>query len=671
MTIVRARQRAAELRDLLHNAGIAYYVDDAPIMEDSAYDALFDELQVLEQRFPELLTTDSPTQRIGAPPSSAFQKAEHGAPMGSLAKVTTDAAIHKWAEDVHQRLGGEQKTDYVLEPKIDGSAINLVYEHGVFVRGETRGDGRIGEDVTANLRTIHSIPLRMRMVDGERPPARLEVRGEVYMPLSGLRAFNQQRVQQGLAPASNPRNAAAGSLRQKDSTVTAQRPLAIWVYGIGERHDDDTKLTTHWAMLAWLRERGFTTNPHVERLASIDSVVQRCRQWETRRTTLDYDIDGMVIKIDSFAQQAHLGMLSGRPRWARAFKWAPTTAITHLHEIRINIGRTGALTPWAVLAPVKVGGVMISRATLHNEKHINEKDIRAGDDVVIQRAGDVIPQVVGPASAHKPGTEPFRMPLRCPRCEAAIIRPEGEVTHRCPNHLCPSRGLETLIHWVDAAAEINGIGKRTIHRLWDAGLVRSVPALYQLTKDALLALEGFGEIAADNAIREIEASKKAPFARVLFGLNIPDVGLVTSEALTQHFRSIESLASATQEKLQSLDGIGPERAEAVFGWFRDPGNQTLIATLQTLGLQLDSGTPAVSDSGVLTGHTYVITGTLSHFTRSQAKAALQARGAKVTSSVSSKTTGLIAGTTPGTKLAKAAQAGVPILDEAALRTLLE
>ena len=662
--------RAAELRELLNRALIAYHVEDAPIMEDAAYDALYDELAALEAEHPELVTPDSPTQRVGAPPSEKFQKVRHLSPMGSLDKVTTDEAILKWADDVRKRLGSDEPVAFVLEPKIDGSAINLVYERGVFGRGATRGDGVQGEDVTPNVRTIGAIPLRMQLPEGEQPSPVLEVRGEVYMPLSGFRAFNERLERDGKPPAPNPRNAAAGSLRQKDSGVTAQRPLSIWVYGTGAREGLD-QLTTHWGTLRWLRERGFPTNPFAQRVASVEEVAEACRVWERRRAELDYEIDGIVIKVDSFEQQARLGSLHERPRWARAFKWAPMTAVTRLNEIRIRVGRTGALNPWALLEPVEVGGVTISRATLHNEEDINRKDIRVGDDVIVQRAGDVIPQVVGPAGKHRPATKPFRMPTHCPLCGAEVVKPEGEAMHRCPNRACPSRGLETLNNWVMAAADIDGVGEQTVWRLWSLELVRSIPELYRLTPEQLLELDGFGEISARNAVEAIQASKAVPFARVLYGLNIPDVGWVTAQTLARHFGDVDRLMNAGQEELQEVDGIGPERAEALAEWFRDEENRKLVAELRELGLRFEAGEEARPVEGLLTGKAYVITGTLEGFTREEAKAALEAVGAKVSDSVSSKTAGVIVGEEPGaSKLSKAEKAGVPLLSEEDLLALL-
>ena len=659
--------RAAELRELLNRALIAYHVEDDPIMEDAAYDALYDELAAIEAEHSELVAPDSPTQRVGAPLSGQFQKVRHLTPMGSLEKVTTDEAIAKWADDVRKRLGGDELVAYVLEPKIDGSAINLVYENGGFVRGATRGDGVQGEDVTPNLRTIGAIPLQMQ---GAAPP-RVEVRGEVYMPLSGFREFNERLVVEGKPTAPNPRNAAAGSLRQKDSSITAQRPLSIWVYGTGHREGLD-ELTTHWETLQWLRAHGFRTNPYAERVESVEEVAERCRAWELRRAELDYEIDGIVIKVDSFDQQARLGSLHERPRWARAFKWAPMTAVTRLNQILIRVGRTGALNPWAVLEPVEVGGVTISRATLHNEDDINRKEIREGDDVIVQRAGDVIPQIVGPAGAHRKGTKRFRMPMHCPLCGTAVVKPEGEAMHRCPNRGCPSRGLEALINWVMAAADIDGVGEQSVRRLWDLEIVRSVPDLYRLTREQLMELDGYGEISAGNAIDAIEASKAIPFSRVLFGLNIPDVGWVTGQTLARHFETVDALMNATQEELVEAEGIGPERAEAIAEWFRDDDNRRLVEELRALGLRLEAGEEERPIEGPLTGRRYVITGTLEGFTREEAEAALEARGAKVSDSVSSKTTGLIVGEEPGkSKLTKAEKAGVPILSEGDLVRLLE
>jgi DNA ligase (NAD+) len=661
-------KRAAELREVLDYHLYRYHVLDEPEISDAEYDALYDELVRIEEQHPQLVTADSPTQRVGAPPSDKFQKIEHPSPMGSLEKVTTDEALEKWHQDVCKRLGTSD-VRYVTEPKIDGLSINLIYEDGVFVRGATRGDGYRGEDVTPNLRTIKAISMRMQLQKGERPPPLLEVRGEVYLPLSGFNELNERLIAEGKKPTPNPRNAAAGSLRQKDSAVTAQRPLAIWVHGLGVR--DGLPANGHWESLEWLRAHGFRTNPFAELHDSVESVARACTEWEKKRIELDYEIDGIVIKVDSFEQQRRLGSLHERPRWARAFKWAPMTATTKLNKIAIRVGRTGALNPWAMLEPVEVGGVTVSRATLHNEEDINRKDIREGDIVVVQRAGDVIPQIVGPAGEHQPGTKRFKMPKQCPLCGADIVKPEGEAMHRCPNRACPSRGLESLINWVQAAADIEGVGEQSVRQFWELGLVRSVPELYRLTKEQLLEVEGFGEISATNAIESIQASKQVPFNRVLFGLNIPDVGWVTAVNLARHFENVDRLLAASQEEIEEVEGIGPERAEAIAEWFAEDANRALVEDLRSLGLRFEIGDELKPVEGPLTGQTYVITGTLEGFTRDEAAAALEAKGAKIVNSVSGRTSGLVVGEEPGnSKLTKAKKLEVPLLDEAALNELL-
>jgi DNA ligase (NAD+) len=658
-----AAARAAELRDVLNRALIAYHVEDEPIMDDAAYDALFDELLALEEEHSELVTPDSPTRRVGGL-SDKFVKVQHLEAMGSLEKVTTEEGLRKWADDVRKRLGTDEVVAFVLEPKIDGLAVNLTYENGVLARGATRGDGEQGEDVSPNIRTIKAIPLRLK---GDAPTV-IEVRGEVYLPLSGFRELNERLAgtNQKLAP--NPRNAAAGSLRQKNSAITGDRPLSIWVYGAG--HREGVEFETQFGMLEWLREHGLRTNPYAERLESIEDVAAACVEWEKRRLELDYEIDGVVVKVDSLDQQRRLGVLHSRPRWARAYKWAPMTAVTRLKEIRIRVGRTGALNPWAIMEPVEVGGVTVQRATLHNEEDINRKQIRQGDDVIVQRAGDVIPQIVGPAGPHRRGTKEFRMPTHCPLCGTDIVKPEGEAMHRCPNRACPSRGLETLINWT-GVADIDGVGEQTIRVLWEKGLVRSLPGLYRLTKEQLLELEGFAEISASAAIESIQRSKQVPFSRVLLGLNIPGIGWVLARNLASHFGTAARLVAATPEEMAEVEGFGPDRAEDVVDWFADEQNRALVEELRDLGLCFEAGEEERPSVGPLTGSTYVITGTLERFSRDDAQARLEALGAKVTNSVSAKTTGLIVGEEPGaSKLTKAQKAGVPILAETDLLSLL-
>jgi DNA ligase (NAD+) len=665
----RAETRAAELRSAIEHHNYLYHVLDAPEISDAEYDRLFDELVRLEEEHPELRDPSSPTQRVGAPPAEGFRKVEHLVSMGSLEKVTGEDGLGKWAADLRKRLDSDEPIAFVTEPKIDGSAVSLVYERGRLARGATRGDGERGEDVTANLRTIKAIPLRLRTLDGERPPRVLEVRGEVYMPISSFNRFNERQAAAGKKTAPNPRNAAAGSLRQLNPRITAERDLSIWVYGVG--HREGVEFETQWELLRWLRDHGFRTNPFAERHESIDEVARVCREWESRRVELDYEIDGIVIKVDTLEQQRRLGALHGRPRWARAFKWAPMTAQTKLVRIHIRVGRTGALNPWAQLEPVEVGGVTVSTATLHNAEDINRKDIRAGDTVIVQRAGDVIPQVVGPVLPHAPGTRPFRMPRRCPLCGAEVVKPEGEVMHRCPNPKCESRGLETLIHWVGSAMDIEGVGEQLVRRLWREGIVSSMPDLYRLTAERLAELDGYGEVSSAKAIEAIERSKERSFHRVLFGLNVPQVGWVTAQNLARRFGSIDALAAASQEQLEEVEGIGPDRAEAIAEWFSDEENRRLLEELRGLGLTMEAGEAERLVEGPLSGSTYVITGTLERFTREEAAAGLEARGAKVTESVSRKTTGLVVGEEPGaSKLAKAQQAGVPLLREDDLLRLL-
>ena len=663
-----AAERIDELRRVVEHHNHRYHVLDDPEISDAEFDRLFDALKRLEEEHPELWIETSPTARVGAAPSERFQKVDHLRPMGSLDKLTTDEALGKWADDIRRRLDSDEPVSYITEPKIDGFAISLVYENGVFVRGATRGDGSRGEDVTVNLRTVRAIPLSMQLPEGQSPPPLVEVRGEIYFSRSGFLRYTEQQLAEGKSPAPNARNAAAGSVRVLDSRIIARRDLSIWVYGLGYREGVDVR--AHSEALDWLRERGFRTNPETERHESIESVARAVAKWERRRSELDYEIDGVVIKVDAFEQQDRIGSLHERPRWARAYKWAPDQAQTTLQRIHIRVGRTGALNPWAELEPVMVGGVTVSTATLHNEEDINRKDIREGDTVVVQRAGDVIPQIVGPVLPHRKGARPFRMPARCPLCDAEIVKPEGEVMHRCPNRACPSRGLETLIHWVGAAMDIEGVGEQFVRRLWAEGLLRSMPDLYRLKREQLAELDGYAVISAAKAVDAINRSKAQPFSRVLFGLNIPHVGWVTAQNLAHHFGSAAALAAASPDEIMQVEGVGPDRAEAIAEWFADAANMRLVSELRELGIQLETDKEERPREGPLTGQTYVITGTLANRSREEAKAALEELGAKVTDSVSKKTAGLVVGEDAGSKLAKAQQLGVPLLDEDRLEELL-
>jgi DNA ligase (NAD+) len=607
-------QRAAELRSQIDEANHRYHVLDQPSITDAQYDNLVRELQAIEAEHPELVTPDSPIE-------------------------------------------------WVVEPKIDGLAVSLLYENGVLVRGATRGNGEIGEDVTANLRTVQSIPLRLRLEKGETAPAVVEVRGEIYLPLEGFARVNEERVAAGLPTFMNPRNSAAGSLRQKDPGVTASRPLRMWTYAVG--YSEGLELSSQVEALEWLRRHGLRVSGEISVHDDIAGALEACRAWEARRSQLDYDIDGAVVKVSSFDQQRRLGTVSHDPRWAIAFKFAPTTALTTLRDIGVNVGRTGALNPFAILEPVVVGGVTVSMATLHNEEDINRKDIRIGDTVIVQRAGDVIPQVVGPhmedGAKRNP---PWKMPTHCPRCGTPVEKPEGEVRHRCPNRACPGRGFESLTHFVSRGAmDIDGVGEKLVRRLVEAGLVATPPDFYKLTRDDLLALPGFQDRSADNVIESIAASRERPFGRALFGLGIPHVGGVNAQLLADAFGSIDALRAATSDDIAAVEGIGPVIAEAVAGWLAEPENQEVVDGLAAAGVQLSGPrrAPAV-ESGPLAGQTVVVTGSFEGYTRDSIGEYLSGLGARVTNSVSTSTDFLLAGEGGGSKRAKAESLGVRVVD---------
>ena len=651
---MKAEQRAAELRASIDDANRRYHVLDEPTISDAEYDALFRELQQVEADHPELVSPDSPTQRVGALASSGFATVAHLQPMLSLGNARNDDEFRSWLQRLEARLDGEPY-ELVTEPKIDGLAISLLYQDGQFVRGATRGDGVQGEDVTANLRTIRSIPLR---IDA---PGTIEVRGEIYLPLAGFEQVNRERAEQGLPTFMNPRNSAAGSLRQQDPAVTAGRPLSIWVYALGVV--DGVELSTHWEALQWMRDHGFRVNPGVQLHDNPDTALEECHAWEQRRAELSYDIDGAVVKVSSFEQQRALGSVGRDPRWAIAYKFPPTTELTKLLHIGINVGRTGALNPYAVLEPVRVGGVTVSLATLHNEQDINRKDIREGDTVIVQRAGDVIPQVVGPHI--EPGVKrqpPWQMPARCPVCDTTVVRPEGEAMHRCPNPFCPAKGYEWLKHFVSRGAmDIDGVGERLVRRLLDAGLIAQPQDIYRLTVDDLLPLEGFQERSATNVIESIETSKQRPFARVLFGLGIPHVGFITAELLADAFGSVDALGSATAEEIAGVEGVGPVIADAVSGWFVDEEHQEVVAALKAAGVQMEGPRRERPAGGALDGMTFVVTGSIEGYTRDSIKEHLESLGAKVNDSVSKKTDYVLAGEGGGSKRSKAEALDVPVI----------
>jgi DNA ligase (NAD+) len=666
--MVTAAGRAGELRGLIDEANHRYFVLDQPTLSDGEYDALVRELRALEAEHPDLVTPDSPTQRVGAGVSTQFVEVEHPQPMLSLANARSDDEYRAWVERVTRLLDGE-RFQLVSEPKIDGLAISLVYEDGVFARGATRGNGITGEDVTPNLRTIRAIPLRLP--DGDRPPPRVvEVRGEVYLPLEGFARVNEEQVAAGAKPFMNPRNSAAGSLRQKDPAVTARRPLSLWAYAIG--HSEGLDLESHWEALEWLREQRFPVSPEVRLHDDADDALAACHDWERRRAELAFDVDGAVVKVSSFDQQRRLGAVGRDPRWAIAFKFAPTTALTTLHRIGLNVGRTGALNPYAVLEPVNVGGVTVSLATLHNEDDIRRKDIREGDRVIVQRAGDVIPQVVGPAP-EQPGERGPRwsMPDRCPVCDHPVVRAEGEARHYCSNRACPSRGYEALNHFVSRGAmDIDGVGEKLVSKLMERGLVARPQDFYAVTVDDLLALDGFQQRSAENVIGAVEASKRQPFGRVLFALGIPHVGSVTSQALADAFGTMEALRGAAPEEIAAVEGVGPVIAEQVAGWFLDPEHAEIVDALAAAGLRMEGPRRSLEPQGPLAGKTFVVTGTLDGYSRDGIAAHLASLGAKVTGTVSSATDYLLAGAGGGAKRARAEQLGVPVISQADLDLLV-
>jgi DNA ligase (NAD+) len=666
-----AAERAAVLRREIEHHNRRYYVLDDPEIGDDEYDALLGELREIEQANPELLTPDSPTQRVGAPPLDRFERVEHAEPMLSLANARNEEELRAWETRIRNHLKrldiSAEEFSYTTEPKIDGLAISLTYRDGVLVRGATRGDGRVGEDVTQNLRTIKAIPLRID--DG---PALVEVRGEVYLPIEDFRALNERRTEAGEPAFANPRNSAAGSIRQLDPALAAQRPLSIWCYGVGATEGFEP--ATHTEELEWLREGGFKVNPETGRHEDIESVVERCRWWEQRREELDYEIDGVVVKVDERSLWRELGVVGREPRWAIAWKFPPTTATTKLNKVVWNVGRTGHLLPFAMLEPVHVGGVTVSTATLHNEEDLARKDVREGDEVVVMRAGDVIPQVVSPLLQRRPKrTRRPRPPKRCPLCGTATEKPEDSVFTICPNRAgCPGQAFQHVKHFVSKGAmDIDGLGEKQAMRFLQEGLIADVADIYDLTAEGLTGLEGFGEISARNLIAAIDASRSRPFSRVLYALGLPGVGFVTAEALADHFASIDALHAAEPEQLEEVEGVGPKMAVLIRESLAEERTWELVGKLREKGLKLEQdASERRSRGGPLEGKTLVLTGTLPSLTREEATARIKRAGGKVTGSVSKKTDYVVAGDTPGTKLAKAEETGTEILDEEGLRALL-
>ncbi|HEU0014335.1 MAG TPA: NAD-dependent DNA ligase LigA [Longimicrobium sp.] len=669
-----AAARAAELRERIERANHEYYVLDAPTLSDFEYDRLFRELRELEAEYPILRTPDSPTLRVGAEPASRLEKTEHLAPMLSLDNAFDPDELRAW-ETRNARIVDEVRTGgYVVEPKIDGLAIALTYQDGVLVKGATRGNGTIGEDVTRNLRTIKQIPLRLR---GDGPPVSrlMEVRGEVYLPHSGFERLNQRRAADGLATFANPRNAAAGSLRQLDPAVTASRPLRFFAYAVqgDPRGTDALPFDTQWGLLEALRAWGLPVNTLANRAADLEGVLAWVHEFDRLRATLDYEVDGAVVKVDPLRLHEELGIVGGRePRWATAYKFAPDLAVTTLLAIPINVGRTGALNPYAVLEPVEVGGVVVKLATLHNEEDIRRKDIRPGEKVLVKRAGEVIPQVVGPVLEEGQARAPeFTMPDACPACGTPVERPAGEVMTYCPNSGCPARIYWGLAHFVSRGAmDIRGLGEERIRLFLDRKLVEDVADIYRITKDDLLAIEGFKEKSAQNLLDGIEASKARGLSKVLWGLGVRHVGETAAELLARAFGTMDRLAAASADEYAAVHGIGRTTADALRAFFDEPRNLQVIAKLREAGVKLEEE-QAEPVQGVFSGRTFVVTGTLPTLPRSQAEAFIERHGGRVAGSVTKKTDYLVVGADAGSKLAKAQELGISQLSEAELLALPE
>jgi DNA ligase (NAD+) len=637
-----AAQRAAQLHEQLHYHGHRYYVLDDPEIGDDDYDALLDELRAIEAEHPELVTPDSPTQRVGGAPVSRMR-------------------THLAREGIE-----DPQFQFVAEPKIDGLAISLRYEDGVLVRGATRGNGEIGEDVTHNLRTIPTIPLKV-----ERAPAVLEVRGEIYMSLKDFAGLNERRAEAGLSTFMNPRNAAAGTIRQLDPRLARERPLSMWAYGIGQL--EGLRLESHWEALRWLSEHGFRVNDDIRLLDTEDEVVAQCLAWQERRSGLDFEIDGVVVKVSDLELQRRLGVVGRDPRWAIAWKFPPTTKVTTLRDIMWNVGKFGDLHPFAVLEPVHVGGVTVKLATLHNEEDLARKDLRVGDEVIVLRAGDVIPQVVSPAphAVDRPGrADPPRPPARCPVCDTPTVKPPEGVFTMCPNRVCPGRQWQLLKHFVSRGAmDIDGLGEKQVGQLQQAGLVTTAADFYRLAPEQLLELEGYGEISANRVVDSIAASRQRPFGRLLFAIGLEEVGFVTGRNLAQRFRTIDALLAAGPEAIEQTPGVGPKMAQKIAEQLADPQMRALVEDLRSVGVSMELEGPPPGE-GPLAGRTFVLTGTLPDLTREQATERIEGAGGRVTSGVSKKTDYVVAGASPGSKLEKAERLGVTVLDEAGLLELL-
>jgi len=655
-----AKLRVEELREQLNYHAYRYHVLDDPEIADAEYDELMRELVELEERFPELVTPDSPTQRVGVTPSDLFAPVQHRAVMLSLDNAFSPDEMRAWAARIERVVGPGVR--YACELKIDGVAVALTYERGSLVRGATRGDGRVGEDITANVRTVRSVPQRLTV---DPKPELIEVRGEIYLPVPAFERLNEELTASGQRPFANPRNAAAGSLRQKDPKVTASRPLSFWVHSFGWA--EGVRFESHSGFLEWCRNARLPVPSTSETVDDLDGVLRYLRHWEEHRHSVDWEIDGVVVKVDQIVYQDELGATSHAPRWAIAYKFPPEERTTLLRRIDVHTGRTGVVTPFAVLEPVRVGGVTVTTATLHNEDEIRRKDVREGDTVIVRRAGDVIPEVVGPVlSKRKKGARRWRFPTTCGSCGTTLVRREGEAYWRCPNRRgCPSQNVEWLSSFASRSAmDIEGLGYKTGSLLLDLGWVADPGDVYSLTRAQLAQLPGFKDRRISNLLEAIEASKDRPIWRLLVGLNIPHVGTTTAQILARAFGSIDRLASATQEEIDAVEGIGPEIASSVVEWFRDERNRALLDRLRSAGVRMvEEGSATRRQDGRLAGTTIVLTGGLESMSREEATRLAEEAGARVASSVSRKTDFVVAGASPGSKYDKAVQLGIEIVDE--------
>ena len=653
-------KRIEQLREEINYHNYLYYVLDQPVITDADYDALMRELKEIEDKYPETVTPDSPTQRIGAPPSEKFASVSHSIPMLSLDDAFSQEEVLEFDQRAKRLLQTDEEIEYTVEPKMDGLAVELVYENGMFVLGSTRGDGYTGEDVTANLRTIRSLPLRL-IERHLSPPGRLEVRGEVFINKDAFKRLNKKRMEDGEPPFANPRNAAAGSLRQLDPNITAGRPLNIFCYGIGIA--EGCSFGTQWEVLSSLRKWGLRVNPMAEKQKGIRGAIHYHRRMNRKRKDLDYEIDGIVIKVNDLDLQKRLGAKAKSPRWALAYKFEAAQAVTRITDIQLSVGRTGAVTPIALMEPVKVGGVVVSRATLHNEDEIRRKDVRIGDWVIVRRAGDVIPEVVRPLPERRTGKEQvFVMPQTCPVCGSNLRRKPGEAVWRCPNPECFPRLVKQLTHFASKGAmDIEGLGPKVAEQLISAGLVRSISDLYSIKLSDLLSLDRFAEKSAENLLSAIETSKETSFARFFYALGIRHVGDVTAQLLADHFGSMEALKDASEEELMAVEGIGPEVAFSIRSWFDDNKNLRLTESLLDAGIRFTDLREARTSP--LKDRTFVFTGGLSSLTREQAKNIVRDLGGQVASAVGRKTDYVVAGGNPGSKLRKALELGIPVLSE--------